>query len=334
MSQSSPVPVASRQPHRILITDRPWPDCQLERDVLQSLNVDIVEAPDASEATLLKLAVDADVIGTCWAPLTSAVIRAATRCRLICRFGIGLDNIDIAVASQLGILVTNNPDYCIDEVSNHTLALLLGWMRQIARFDRDIKSGIYDLQAAPPMQRIAGKTLGLLGLGPIARAVVPKAQAFGMRVVAHTPSGNDYQTGCTMLPWDELLEVSDVVSIHAPLNDATRLQLNADAFDKMKPTALLINTSRGGIIDHRALWDAICNQQIAGAALDVFDPEPPDLTHPLFSDARVLTTPHAAFLSVESLSDLRTQTAIRMRDFLTGKQPSNVANPEALANSR
>ena len=127
MPQPSPAPSEARLPRRILITDRPWPDCQIERDVLQSLDVDIVEAPNASEATLLDLAGDVDVIGTCWAPLTSTVIRAATRCRLICRFGIGLDNIDIAVASQLGILVTNTPDYCIEEVSNHTMALLLGW---------------------------------------------------------------------------------------------------------------------------------------------------------------------------------------------------------------
>ncbi len=332
--RTSPTPPAGSPPRRILITDRPWPDCQIERDVLQSSNVVIVEAPDASTDTLRSLAADADIIGTCWAPVTSTVIRAATRCRLICRFGIGLDNIDIDVATQLGILVTNNPDYCIEEVSNHTMSLLLGWSRQIAVFDRQIKSGIYDLQAARPMRRIAGTTLGLLGLGPIARAVAFKAQALGMHVVAHTPSGNPYQTGCRMLTWDELLQVSDVVSLHAPLNDATRLLLDAGALRMMRPTSLLINTSRGGLVDHDALWAAISNEQIAGAALDVFDPEPPDMTHPLFSDARVLTPPHAAFLSVESLRDLRTQTAIRMRDFLSGTPPTNVANPEALANPR
>ena len=330
---ASPDPSTGSRPRRILITDRAWPDCKIERDVLRHSDAVIVEAPDSSMETLCALAADVDIIGSCWAPVTAEVIEAATRCRLICRFGIGLDNIDVDAATRRGMLVTNVPDYCVDEVSDHTLALLLGWIRQIATFDQQIKAGAYNLQSGRPMRRVSGTTLGLLGLGPIARAVAAKAQALGMRLVAHTPSGNAYETGCQMLAWDELLQVSDVLSLHAPLTDATRLKINADALRKMRPTALLINTSRGGLVDHDALWDAIRNEQIAGAALDVFDPEPPDLNHPLFADARVLTTPHAAFLSTDSLHDLRTQTAIGMREFLAGNRPANLVNPEVLAHS-
>jgi len=316
---------------RVLITDRAWPDCRVERAILAGLGAEVVEAPQSDEKTLTELARDADAIGTCWAQVTRAVIDAAPRLRVVARFGIGLDNICVPAATERRIPVTYVPDYCVTEVSDHALALLLACARKVGYFHSQTKQGIYALQSGARMQRIAAKTLGLIGLGRIARALVPKARAFGLRVAAHTASGNDHGTGCEMLPLDELLAQSDFVSLHAPLTDQTRRMIGPRELSLMKPTAYLINTSRGGLIDHEALRLALEQGRLAGAALDVFDPEPPDLSDALFRDERVIVTPHAAFLSEESLEDLRRRAALQIADALRGVRPEHVANPEVYA---
>jgi D-3-phosphoglycerate dehydrogenase len=273
------------------------------------------------------LARDVDAIGTCWAHVTEQVIRAAPRCRIVARFGIGLDNISVVTATALGIPVTNVPDYCVSEVSDHALALLLACARKIAFFHARTKAGEYRLAAAPPMKRLARATLGLVGFGRIAQALLPKARAIGMEVVAHSQSSNDQGTGCPMLSLDELLARSDFVSLHLPLTETTHGLLGDRQFERMKPTAYLINTSRGGLVDQQALWRALSSGHIAGAGLDVFDPEPPDLSQPLFRDERVIVTPHAAFVSEESLQDLRTRAACQIAEALQGRRPENVVNP-------
>jgi D-3-phosphoglycerate dehydrogenase len=178
------------------------------------------------------------------------------------------------------------------------------------------------------MHRLAGRVLGLVGLGRIARALVPKARILGLDVIAHTPSGNSYATGCRMVSLDELLETSDFISLHLPLNESSRHLLGPREFVRMKPSAWVINTSRGALIDHEALWFALQQEQLAGAALDVFDPEPPDLSLPLFQDERVIATPHAGFLSDESLVELRTRTARQVAQALQGLRPEHVVNPQ------
>ena len=313
---------------QVLITDRAWPNFDLEREILSKVDAEIIEPDDQEESTFARLAVDVDAIATCWANVTETVIRATTRCRVISRFGIGLDNIAVETATELGIPVTYVPDYCVQEVSDHALALLLACARKIAFFYQRTKSGEYHLQAGPPMRRLSGQTLGLVGLGRIARSLVPKARALGLTVIAYTPSGNDYGTGCRMVSFNELLTTSDFLSLHLPLNEETRSMFSADEFAQMKSTAYLINTSRGPLIDHNALWQALEANSLAGAALDVFDPEPPDLSQPLFKDERVVVTPHAGFLSQESLIELRTRTALQVADTLQGKHPENVVNPQ------
>jgi D-3-phosphoglycerate dehydrogenase len=310
----------------VLLTDRAWPDTAIERGILEPAGIELVEAPDPSEVTLAALAVDADAIVTNWAGVTEAVVRAARRCRVICRTGIGLDNIAVATATELSIPVTNIPDYCVGEVADHALALLLACTRNVAFFHARTKRGEYRLQEAPPMPRLAGKRLGLVGLGHIGRNLAGKARALGMELVAHTRSGNDRGTGCRMMTLDGLLAESDFVSLHAPLTPATRHMLGLPQFKKMKRSAYLINTARGGLVDHEALWQALQKNLIAGAALDVFDPEPPDLSSPLFRDERVIVTPHAAFASVESLIELRTRVARQVMDVLSGRRPENVVN--------
>jgi D-3-phosphoglycerate dehydrogenase len=314
--------------YRVLLTDRAWPDTTIERGILEPIGAELFEAPDARESTLAALAADADAVITNWAGVTEAVVRAARRCRVISRTGIGLDNIAVATATELKIPVTNVPDYCVGEVADHALALLLACSRNVAFFHARMKRGEYGLQKAPAMPRLSGKRLGLIGMGQIGRNVAGKARALGLEVVAYTPSGNDHGTGCRMLPLDALLAESDFVSLHAPLTAATRHLLGRPQFARMKRSAYVINTARGGLIDHAALWDALQNGALAGAALDVFDPEPPDLSSPLLRDERVIVTPHAAFASQESLVELRTRVARQVADVLTGRRPENVVNPE------
>jgi D-3-phosphoglycerate dehydrogenase len=318
---------------RVLITDRAWPDCDLEREILAQVGAELIDAPASDESTLVELARDVDAIATCWAQVTEAVIRSSTRCRVISRFGIGLDNICLKTANELRIPVTYVPDYCVREVADHALALLLACARKIAFFHHRTKNGEYDLQAGPRLHRISGQTLGLIGFGRIAQALYRTAGAIGLEVVAHTASGNDHETGCRMVSLDELLQQSDFVSLHVPSTDQTRGFLGEAEFRRMKPSAYLINTSRGPLIDHNALRGALENQELAGAALDVFDPEPPDLSQPLFRDERVIVTPHAGFLSEESLHELRTRTAQQVAHVLQGRRPEHVVNPQVYANS-
>lgn len=313
---------------RVLMTDRAWPDTTIEQSVLSEADAELIEATATDEATLVGLAKDVDAIATNWAKVTDAVVRSCSRCQIVARLGIGIDNIAVATATELGIPVTNCPDYCVSEVSDHALGLLLACARRIGFFHLRTKRGEYNLGAAPLMRRLSGQTVGLVGLGRIAQALVTKLRALGFKLLAYTPSGSDHGTGCQMLPLDELLEHSDYISLHAPLLPETRKLINAERLRRMKPTAYLINTSRGGLIDATALWDALQAGKLAGAALDVFEPEPPDLNEPLYRDERVIVTPHAAFVSAESLEQMRRQAMEQVVQALRGERPNNLINPQ------
>lgn len=315
---------------RVLITDRPWGNSDVEREVLRPLGAEVIEAPNGDEATLADLARDVDAIATCWAKVSERVIAAATRCRIICRMGIGLDNIAIAAATARGIPVTNVPDYCVEEVTDHALALLLAFARNVGFFHLRSKQGEYNLGAAPRMRRLSGQTLGLFGLGRIGRRVAEKVRGLGLAVIAHTSSGSDHGAGCPMVSFEELLARSDFVSIHAPLTPSTRHVFDAAALARMRPTSVLINTSRGPLIDPDALEASLRENRIGGAGLDVFEPEPPDLSRPLYRDERVIVTPHAAFVSEESLLELRTRVARQILARLSGALPENVVNGVAV----
>ena len=312
---------------RVLLTDRAWPDCEIERAILADAGAELIEATATDELTLAELSKDVDAIGTTWARVTERVIRSCTKCRIVARFGIGLDNIDVRIATELGIPVTNCPDYCVSEVSDHALGLLLACARRIGFFHWRTKQGEYNPGAATTMRRLSSQTVGLIGLGHTARALVPKLRAIGFHVLAHTRSGNAHGTDCQMVSLEELLTQSDFVSLHAPLTLETHHLMSAERLHLMKPTAYLINTSRGGLIDASALWNAIHTNKLAGAALDVFEPEPPDLNLALYRDERVVITPHAAFVSAESLEQLRRQATNQIVQALRGQRLDNVVNP-------
>ncbi len=325
-------------PPRILITDFVWPSTAPERAVLAAVGAEVVEAPDGSETTLAALAADCDGIMTCFAQVTPAVVRAAERCRVISRYGVGVDNIAVDVATELGIPVTYVPDYCVDEVSDHVLALLLAWNRQVGFYDGIAKAGRWEGVPSPhPLTRLRGQTLGILGFGRIGRAVAQKARAFGLAILIHDP----YRPAAAALPdevaaagLDDLLAAADYVTVHTPLDDVTRGLVGESAFRLMKPSAYLINCARGPIVDETALYAALRDGQIAGAGLDVMESGAPPASHPLFALDNVIITPHVAFLSQQSVLELQERTARATVDVLQGRLPEFLVNPAVLPHSR
>ncbi len=317
--------------YKVLLTDYAWPDLDIERRILAEIDAELVVAESHDVPSLIQLAADVDAIITCWAKVPKEVIAAAANCRIVARLGIGLDNIDVANCTERGIPVTNVPDYCVDEVAEHALTLILSLARKVAFFHHETKNGSYDLQAGPQMHRLNKQTLGIVGLGNIGRRLAEKATALGLRVIATSRSCDKAPPGVEFCELNELLAHSDFVSLHVPLTPETRHIINAEALAGMKPTAYLINTARGGLIDHTAIAEALTQNRIAGAALDVQDPEPPDLSQAPFNDPRVIITPHAAFVSVESLEELRTRTAKQVVTRLMQKVPEHVVNPAVLS---
>ncbi len=311
--------------YKVLLTDYAWPDLEIERRILAEADAELIAARSDPES-LAGLAVDADAIMTNWARVDERVLSAAAKCRIVARLGIGLDNIDVAFATRRGMIVTNVPDYCLIEVAEHALALLLALARKVGYYNAQAKANIYRLQSGPALRRIEAQTLGIVGFGRIAQKLAEKAAPLGLRILATSRQRRDLPVGVEWCELEDLLARSDYVSLHAPLNASTRHLIGKAQLARMKPTAYLINTARGGLIDTAALVDALANDRLAGAALDVQDPEPPDLTKPPHNDPRVIVTPHAAFVSVESLENLRNRASRQVADALSGKRPENVVN--------
>lgn len=317
----------------VAVTDSVFPSLEPERGVLDPLGVELRPGQCRSEEEILALAGEADAVLNCYAKVTARVIAGLRRCRIIARYGIGVDNVDLAAATRAGILVTNVPDYCVDEVSDHALALLLALARQVVAVDRAVKGGAWDVGAHAGIRRLRGQVLGLLGFGKIARALAAKAQALGMRVLAVDPYVDAeavarYGAGAADL--ETLLREADVLSVHVPLSPETRGLIGERALGLMKPTAFLINTSRGGIVDEKALAAALEAGRLAGAALDVLSQEPPPPDHPLRQAPNAILTPHLAFYSRESVVELQTKAAEEVARALRGEPPRSPVNPEVL----
>ena len=322
--------------YKVLITDYVWPNLDPEERVLGPLGAELVPSPSGREEELAALAADADAIMTCFAKVTRKVIEAAPKCRIVARYGIGVDNIDIQCATERGIVVTNVPSYCQDEVSDHALALLLALARKVTIYDRATKSGRWDVQVGQPIHRVRGQTLGIVGLGRIGATLAAKAAAFGLRVLAHDPNltpGQARERGAEKVDFATLLRESDFVSIHAPLGaqEGTAGLFGEAEFRAMKRTAFLINTARGGIVDDRALARALREGIIAGAGIDVLPTEPPPADSPLLRLDNLILTPHAAFYSEESLVDLQTLAAREVARVFKGERPVSPVNPQVLA---
>jgi D-3-phosphoglycerate dehydrogenase / 2-oxoglutarate reductase len=317
---------------QVAVSDSVFPNLDPARAVLSKIGAQLSLAEEAKPDAILRVARDADALLATYAKITPEMIRQLTRCRIISRFGIGVDNVDIPAATERGIVVTKVPDYCIDEVSDHAMALLLSAARKIPFANSMVHAGKWEMPAVVPIHRLRGAVLGLVGFGRIPQLVAPKAQAFGMRVVSHDPyipKEVFERARVESVEFRELLKISDYISIHSPLLPETQGMFNAEAFRQMKPGAYLINTARGPIVDEAALAQALDAKQIAGAALDVMPKEPPR-NSPLFGRPNVIITPHTSFYSEESLVDLQTKAAEEVVRVLKGEAPKNPVNPEAL----
>ena len=315
------------------MTDCGWPSVALERQVLAEIGAELIVAETGAEDELIALAPEADGILTNWKSTTGNVIQAARQCQVIGRTGIGVDNIDVETATALGIVVTNVPTFCVDEVSDHAMALLLACARKVPLLDRGVRAGKWDRDVGPKMHRMRGQTLGIIGLGKIGEAIPPKAKVFGLEILAYTPRLTPQiaqKHGVERTNLHELFARSDFITIHAPLTPETEGLIGEKELRQMKPTAYVINTSRGDIIDSTALHKALVEGWIAGAALDVLPQEPPVANEPLLGLDNIVITPHAAFMSEESIYDLEVKAATAVAKVLSGQMPESVVNPEVL----
>ena len=319
----------------VAITDYVFPSLEPEQRVLAPLGVELRPAQCKSEEEIIDLAQEADAVLNCYAKLTARVISELKHCRIIARYGIGVDNVDLAASTRAKILVTNVPDYCIDEVSDHALALLLALARRVVAADSDVKSGAWDVVAHAGIRRLRGQTLDLVGLGKIAKALTSKVQPLGMKVLVYDPYLEPElvaRHGAEAVSLDRLLAEADAISIHVPLSPETRNLIGQRELTRMKPTAFLINTSRGGIVDEQAVAVALKENRLGGAALDVLSPEPPPRDHPLRQAPNVILTPHLAFYSRESVIELQTKAAEEVARALRGESPRSPVNREVLGN--
>jgi D-3-phosphoglycerate dehydrogenase / 2-oxoglutarate reductase len=317
----------------VAITDYVFPSLDPERAVLEPLGVELRPQQCRSEEEIIALAQDVEAVLNCYAKMTARVIENLNRCKIIARYGIGVDNVDLAAASKAKILVTNVPDYCVDEVSDHALALLLALVRRITAADGAVKTGAWDVVAHAGIRRLRGQTLGLVGFGKIAKALASKVQPLGMRVLVYDPYLEPAliaQHGVEGVDLDRLLTEADAVSVHVPLSAETGNLIGRRELARVKSTAFLINTSRGGIVDERALAVALKEGRLGGAALDVLGVEPPPADHPLRQAPNIILTPHLAFYSRESVIELQTKAAEEVARALKGEPPRCPVNPEVL----
>jgi D-3-phosphoglycerate dehydrogenase len=315
----------------VLISDFNYADNEIEREALSKWRADVFAAQCATPQEVMEASRNADAIISQYAPITAEVISSLTRCKVLARYGIGVDTIDVAAATKHEIAVINVPSYCEDEVSDHALGLLMAWARRIPHYTDEIRKGAWNWKTGRPIHRLRGQTLGLLGFGKIARVLAHKAIALGAEVIAHDPYVSDAffeEEGIPSVGLDEVLSRSDYLSIHVPLTSETRHLINADSLSQMKPTACLINTSRGAVVDEAALARAIQDGELAGACLDVVEDEVPAANNPLLRLPQVLLTPHVAWYSEESQIELRRKVSEDVGRALNGILPHGLVNKE------
>jgi D-3-phosphoglycerate dehydrogenase / 2-oxoglutarate reductase len=308
----------------IAVTDSPFHSLDPAIAALERVDPELRMAKSPAADDILAVARDADAVLVTYAKLPGDLLKELKRCKVIGRFGLGVDNIDLPAAAALGITVTYVPDYCLREVSDHAMALLLAMARKIPFSNKLVQAGRWETPPIVPLHRLEGRVLGLLGFGNIPRAVVPKAKAFGLQVINHDPyvaPEHLEPLGVENTGFDDLLARSDFVSVHVPLLPVTRGLVGAKAFAAMKKGAILINTARGPIVDEAALVAALDAGHLGGAALDVVATEPLAKDSPLLGRDNVILTPHTAYYSVEALEELQTKCASDVARVLLGETP-------------
>jgi D-3-phosphoglycerate dehydrogenase len=311
----------------VVITDSDLPSTGVEESLLEAAGIDVERAACRSSADVAAAGADADALIVQWAPVDDAALAQMPRLRFISRLGVGYDMIDVDAAAARGVAVANTPDYCIEEVVAHALALVLACTRGIVAADRQVRDGGWAVgELAPPVRRPSQVTLGVLGLGRIGSLVVAQAEALGFRVLAHDPAHPDRS-----VPLDDLLAAADVLTLHLPLTALTHHVIDADALARLPAGAIVVNTSRGPLIDEAALVAALRSGHLAGAALDVYEHEPLAAASPLRELPGVILSPHAAWYSPQALTDLPRLATQQVLDFLAGAAVPNLVNAAARA---
>lgn len=314
-------------PPTVLLTDYAWPDIALERSIIEGAGFRLVSGPSAPLPADRIDALAADcrpaAILTCWAQVSAAAIDNAPDLKIVARLGVGLDNIAVAAASARGVLVTNVPDYCVEEVSDHVLGLLLAWTRGIVAFDRSVRAGNWD-PASARLRRLSTLSCGIIGYGRIGRRTAAKLTGFGVRLLVSARKPNA-EAGIAFTDLATLLAESDVVIVHLPLTPDTHHLIDAPAIAAMKRGAMLINVSRGGIVDSEAVAAALASGQLSAAGLDVLESEP-QVPPVLLAQDGAIITPHVAFSSDASLLELRRRACEEVVRVLRGEAPHHPCN--------
>lgn len=317
---------------KVVVTDWEYADLRYEEQVLGCDQIELVPAQCRTEEEVIAACRDADALINQYAPLSRRVIESLEKCKVITRYGVGVNTVDLQAATEKGICVANVPDYCMDEVADHALALLLAWSRKVVVAHQAIRNGVWDFKVTQPIMRLRGRTLGLVGFGKIPQALARKVQPIGLRVIAYdpyVPKAVADSLGVELALLQELCSQADFVSVHAPLMPSTKGMIGEEQFARMKKEAIVINTSRGPVIDEQALIAALQKGQIAGAALDVVELEPISPDHPLLAMDNVILTPHVAWYSEEAAAEMRAKAAMGVADVLLyGEYPNYLVNRE------
>ncbi len=317
---------------RVVVAGGNFRDLQPERRILGAIGAEIVDANRLPREEVIELARNADALMTDHFFVDANVIAALQRCRVICRYGIGVDKVDVEAATQAGIVVTRVPEYCISELADHTIGLLLAVARRIPRYNAAARAGNWNW-LSDGVRRLAGATLGIVGIGRVGRAVAARAKPIGLHLFACDPNLGDEEIrtrGAEPTPLERLLARSDIVCLHLPLTSETRGLMGRARFAGMKQGAILINTARGGLVDQEALVEALRSGRLAGAGLDVLASEPPDPNDPILSLENVVLTPHAGHFSEESLLQVQTEASEEVLRALTGEPLLNAVNEREL----
>ncbi len=315
---------------KVIVTDSSFPNLEIEEGILRPTGAEFASGQCKTRELLLPFVADADVVITQFAPITAEVIAAMTKARAIIRYGIGVDNIDLEAAKSKGIAVANVPDYCIDEVADHTLAFILGLTRQVVSNCATLKGGKWGL--ATPIEQMCAlrdRTVGVVGFGRIGREVVARLRAFKCRVMVYDPMVSSTEieaAGATAGDLDTVLEQTDIVTLHCPSNVKTRGMIGRESLSRMRKGAFLINVARGDLVDPAALMEALDSGHLGGAALDVFNPEPIPASHAILSRSNVIIASHIASVSVPAVRKLRETVARQAALALRGERMPNIVN--------
>ena len=302
-----------------------------EREELQEIDADLILEQCKDEDEIIAATRDADAVMVKSAKISRRVIEHLEKCQIIVRYGVGFDNVDVAAATERGIMVANVPDYGVDEVSSHAIALLMACSRKIVQLSNSIKAGQWTYLAAKPVYKMIGQTLGIVGFSRIGSAMAKKGLGLGLQVQAYDPYVFEADLDVKFVDFDLLLRTSDFISIHAPLTDETYHMFGKNEFKKMKRSAFLINTARGPIVDGAALYEALKTGEIAGAGLDVTEQEPISQADPLLKLDNFIITPHAAWYSEQAQQLLPRETARAVVAVLKGGRPRSLVNPEVIS---